>query len=330
MKIGILGSGFMGETHARAFAKLPDVQIVSVSSRHLDKAEKLAKQIGARALVDDYAILNDPAIDAVSITLPTHLHREYAIAALEAGKDVLLEKPFGMTVADCDAVIAAHRKSGRKLMIAHVVRFWPEYVSLVELVQSGKLGRPLTAVATRLSVVPGWANWFTDPALSGGAILDLSIHDYDALNWLLGKPKTVYARGHEAAPGLWNQVISIVDYGSVHGSVEGSEMMPKDYPFTAMLKVICEGGVVEFTFRAGGVSIEMGGGTTLTVNEPGKAYKLEAKQGDAYGEQIAYFADCVRADRAIERGTPEQARLAVQTCAAARKSLETGAVVAVE
>lgn len=330
MRIGILGSGFMGETHARAYAKLPDVQIAAVSSRHMEKAEKLAKEVGARAFVDDTAILNDPTIEAVSITLPTHLHREYAIAALQAGKHVLLEKPFGLTAADCDAVIAAHKQSGKKLMLAHVVRFWPEYVALVEFVQSGKLGRPLTAVATRLSVLPGWADWFTDPVLSGGAILDLSIHDYDALNWLFGQPKTVYARGHEARPGLWNQVISIVDYGSVHGSVEGSEMMPKDYPFTASLKVICEGGVVDFTFRAGGVSVEMSGGTTLTVYQPGKAYKLAAKEGDAYGDQIAYFVECARTNSPIERGTPEQGRLAVQTCAAARKSLGTGVPVSVE
>src|SRR5207253_1954021 len=121
-----------------------------------------------------------------------------------------------------------------------------------------------------------------------------------------GTPKTVYARGHQARPNLWNQVLTIVDYGATHGSVEGSEMMPKDYPFTSTLKVLCADGSVEFAFRAGGVSVEMGGGSSLTVYEPGRVYKLEAKTGDAYEVQAAYFVDCIRQNRQPTQGTPEQ------------------------
>ena len=76
MKIGILGSGFMGGTHARAYAKIPGVEVAAVSSRHLDKAEKLANEVGARATTDDCTIIEDPSIDAISNTLPTHLHAE--------------------------------------------------------------------------------------------------------------------------------------------------------------------------------------------------------------------------------------------------------------
>jgi predicted dehydrogenase len=140
-------------------------------------------------------------------------------------------------------------------------------------------------------------------------------------------PKTVYARGHQQKPGLWNHIHASLDYGDAQGFVEGSEFMPKDYPFTCALKVMCEGGVVEFTFRAGGVSVEMGGGTSLMVYEPGKAYALQAKPGDAYENQIAYFVDCVRNNRKPALGTSAEARLAVATADAARKSLETGKVV---
>src|SRR5215510_1342682 len=138
MKIGILGSGFMGGTHAKSFAKLPDVQVVTVSSRSMDKAEKLAKEVGARATTDDMSIVNDPSIDAISNTLPTHLHSEYTIAALQAGKHVLLEKPFALTASDCDKMIEVQQKSGKMLMIAQVCRFWPEYVALVDFVHSGR------------------------------------------------------------------------------------------------------------------------------------------------------------------------------------------------
>ncbi len=327
MKIGILGAGFMGSTHARAFAKMPDVQVAVVSSRSLDKASRLAQEVGARATANDWEIVEDPSLDAVSITLPTHLHPQFAIAALKAGKHVLLEKPFGLTVADCDAIMDAHRASSGILMIAHVLRFWPEYVKLVEIVHSGALGRPLSAVASRLSAPPGWADWFKDPALSGGAVLDLVVHDFDALNWVFGSPKTVYARGHQAAPGLWNDVHAIVDYGDAQGTIDGSEFLPAEYPFTCSLKIQCERGVGEFLFRAGGASIEQGGGSRLVIYEPGRAYVPEVEAGDAYERQIAYFVDCVRSRRAPSLGTPEQARLAVHLANAARRSLETGAVV---
>ncbi|HEY7750204.1 MAG TPA: Gfo/Idh/MocA family oxidoreductase [Aestuariivirgaceae bacterium] len=329
MRIGILGSGFMGTTHARAYGKIPGVSIAAVSSRNLDRAEKLAKEVGARATTDDRSIIDDPTIEAISNTLPTHLHAETTITALKAGKHVLLEKPFALTAADCDEMIATTKETGRALMVAHVLRFWGEYVSLVELVHSGKLGRPISAVAVRLSQLPAWADWFLNPVWSGGAVLDLCVHDFDALNWLFGTPKSVYARGKELKPGLWNDIHALVDYGGANGLVEGSEFMPQGYPFTAAMRVVCESGVVEFMFRAGGVSVEMGGGVSLMVHEAGKAYPLTAKPGDAYDNQASYFVDCIRNGIKPTLGTPEQARIAVATANAARRSLENGAVTGV-
>jgi UDP-N-acetylglucosamine 3-dehydrogenase len=326
MRIGILGSGFMGTTHARAYAKIPGVSIAAVSSRNLDRAEKLAKEVGARATIENRSIIDDPSIEAISNTLPTHLHAETTITALKAGKHVLLEKPFALTGADCDDMIATAKETDRTLMVAHVLRFWGEYVSLVELVHSGKLGKPISAVAARLSQLPAWADWFLNPVWSGGAVLDLCVHDFDALNWLFGTPKSVYARGEELKPGLWNDIHALVDYGGANGFVEGSEFMPQGYPFTAAMRVLCESGVVEFMFRAGGVSVEMGGGASLMVHEAGKAYPLTAKPGDAYDNQASYFVDCMRKGIKPTLGTPEQARIAVATANAARRSLENGAV----
>ena len=330
MKVGVLGSGFMGSTHTRAYAKINGVEVVAVSSRRLEKAQRLAEEVGAQATTDDMTVVSDPAIDAVSITLPTYLHAQYTIAALKAGKHVLLEKPFALTAAGCDGMMAAQKESGKILLVAHVLRFWGEYVSLVEFVQSGKFGRPLSAVATRRSQLPSWADWFLNPAWSGGAVLDLCVHDLDVMNWVFGAPKTVYARGRELKPGLWNNVHATIDYGDAEGFVEGSEFMPEGYPFTMALKVVCEGGIVEFKFRAGGVSVEMGGSNSLVAYEPGKSYALEAKPGDAYVNQAAYFIDCARNGRIPTVGTPEQAKLAVLTAELARQSLESGKVVALQ
>ena len=339
MNIGILGSGAMGRAHAKAFAKLDGVRVAAISSRTLANAQRLADEVGdsagavATATTDDMAIIADPTVTAVAITLPTHLHLRYTLAALRAGKPVLLEKPFALTVADCDAMLAAQRETGTPLMIAHVLRFWPEYVALVQFVKSGAMGQPLSAVASRLASPPR-ASWFRNADESGGAVLDLMIHDLDALNWVLGQPKSVYARGHLAAPGLWNDVHCILDYdgnqnsnqGSNQGSIEASQFYPHGFPFTMALKVLCERGTVEFSFR-GGSYLSAAAQVSLMAYEAGRAYALAVEPGDAYERQIAYFVACVREARAFEQGTPQQARLAVACSVAARESLETNTIV---
>lgn len=330
LKIGVLGAGFMGSTHARAYAKLPDVQVVAVSSRSGEKAGALGQEVGAEALIDSMALATDPRLEAISITLPTHLHKDHAIAALNAGKHVFLEKPMGLTVAECDAMIEAAQKNQRLLMTAHVLRFWPEYIALVDFVQSGQLGQPLSATASRLSARPTWGDWFANPDWTGGAVLDLQIHDLDTFNWLFGTPQTVYARGQRGAPGGWDHALTLVDYGKVKAFAEGTILMPAGYPFTMTLWVLCEKGSVEYTFRAGGTGVETGtsSGTNLMVYEAGQDPRpLSSPGGDGFESEVAYFVECIRAGRTPDRGTAEQGRLAVQTSLAARQSLETGQVV---
>jgi len=330
LKVGVLGAGFMGGTHARAFAKLPDVQVVGVSSRSAEKAAALAKEVGARPYADALALATDPQVDVVSVTLPTHLHQEHTVAALKAGKPVLLEKPMGLSVGECDAMIAAASQSGQILMLAHVLRFWPEYMAVVDFVKSGQLGKPLSATASRLSARPTWGDWFANPAWTGGAVLDLQIHDLDSFNWLFGVPKSVYARGQRGEPGGWDHALTLVDYGAVQCFAEGTVMMPDGYPFTMTLWVLCEKGSVEYTFRAEGTGVETGStsGTSLMVYESGQEpRRLPAPGGDGYEAQAAYFVECVRAGRMPEQCTAEQGRLAVQTALAARESLETNQVV---
>lgn len=330
LKVGILGAGFMGGTHARAYIKLADVQVVAVSSRSREKAEALAKEVGAEAMTDHLAVATDPRVDVISNTLPTHLHAEMTIAALNAGKHVFLEKPMGLSVEECDAMIEAARKNGRLLMMAHVLRFWPEYMALVEFVKGGALGKPLSATAKRLSAWPTWGDWFENPEWTGGAVLDLQIHDLDTLNWLFGTPKTVYARGQKGMFGGWDHALTLVDYGDVKAFAEGTVLMPAGYPFTMTLWVLCERGSVEYTLRAGGTGVETGtsAGTSLMVYESGQDPRpLASPGGDGYERQIAMFVECVRTGRLPEQGTAEQGRLAVQTALAARQSLETGQVM---
>jgi len=332
IKVGILGSGFMGGTHAKAFAKLPDVQIVGVSSRSLDKASTLAKEYGAEPYTDAMMLATDPRIDAVSITLPTQVHLEYTIAALNAGKHVLLEKPMALTVEQCDEMIASAKKNERILMVGQTLRFWPEYGMIRDLVKSGALGKPLSATAKRLLGPPRWAEYYMHPEWSGGEVVDLQIHDMDALNWFFGTPKTVYSRGQRSPEsGGWDLALTLVDYGDVVAFAEGSALQTPEYPFTMALWVLCENGSVEYTVRMGGAQVDSrdSGINLLEVIEKGKpTRRLQGPGLDAYDLEAAAFIESVRSGQPSPNGTPEDARLALATSLAAQRSLETGQIIA--
>ena len=327
MNIVVLGSGVMGQAHARAFAKIPNVRVLGVSSRHIEKANALASKVNAFATTDDLALIQHPDADAVSITLPTHLHKKFTIAALHAGKHVLLEKPFGLNTAECDAMMLAHKASRKLLMVAHVLRFWSDYVAVTGLIRSGVLGKPRSAEATRLSARPQWAQWFRDPKLSGGAVLDLMIHDFDMLNALFGAPRKIFARGRKSKQGAWDDVSALVEYANASATVRGSVMMPRQFPFTMSLKVLCERGAVEFAYRAGGAEIDTGSSSTFKVFTDDSAYALETDVYDAYDRQAEYFAECVRHNKKPSLGTPQQARLAIALANAACKALDTNKTV---
>jgi len=214
-------------------------------------------------------------------------------------------------------------------MVAHVLRFWPEYVALIDIVKRGELGKPISASAARLSVAQKPGSWFTRLDQSGGAIMDLMIHDLDALNWIFGRPTTVYARGTQTKPGFWNHAHVIVGYGKREAALECSHMMPPGYPFTMQLSVLCERGKVAFSYTAGGGGVQdgMGSASIVTISRDGTNERLQVESGDAYRAQIQYFIDCVRGGRQPTLGTPAQARLGVALSWAARRSLETGRVV---
>ncbi len=323
----------MGGTHARAFAAQPGVQVVGVSSRNAEKAGALAAEVGAQPFADAMALATHPDVDAVSVTLPTYLHTEFAVAALDAGKHVFLEKPMALTLAECDAIVAAAERSQGILMLAHVLRFWPEYMAIVALVQSGALGRPQSAMAWRHLTHPAWSDWFNDASRSGGAVLDLHIHDLDALNWLFGAPRTIYSRGARGPSGGYDQAISLIAYDGVNAVAEGTTLMPAGYPFSMLLTVRCEGGAVEYVLRAGGEQVDSAeaGQNSLLVYKPGEPPQpLPCVTGDPYAVEVAAFVQAAQTGVAPANGTPAQGRLAVATALAARRSIETGEVVTVD
>jgi predicted dehydrogenase len=328
VRVGVLGAGFMGGTHAKAYAAMPEVEVATIYAPSPGRGEPLAQEIGSRWTDDLRAVLADPAIDAVDICLPTPQHRSATEAALAAGKHVMLEKPIALSLEDAAALVRANEETDRVFMIAHVLRFWPEYVEIARQVESGELGRTRAGFASRRQPFPAWSALFSRSDLTGGAVVDMMIHDYDALNWLFGAPRAVTARGaRNPRSGGFDQVQVLIDYDDGRSAVvDGGMMMPESYPFSSRLEVLCERGAMEYAFRAGGRSVEMGAGVNdLTLfPKDGDPMRLAPAQTDPYAAECAYFIDCIREGKPATRATPADALQALAVSLAARDSLERG------
>lgn len=324
--VSILGAGFMGSAHAANYKALDGrVRVKTVASRTFERAARVAEAVVAEATTDLEAAIADPSVHAVDICLPTPLHREMAERAFAAGKHVFLEKPIALTPEDADAILAAAEHSGKTLMVGLVLRFWPEYVELQRRMAEGELGRPLAASARRLSPPADWNDWMADRSQSGGTVVDLMIHDLDQMNWLLGTPRSVYAS--EPTPG---HVHAVVEYDRACGIAEASMCMPRSYPFSSNIRVLCEGGVAEYAFSAAPVEGE--GNIGASTSAPGlrlypvggEATKVPVESADPWGPEIEHFVSCLERGREPEQGTGEQARLALLVALAANRSLESG------
>jgi UDP-N-acetylglucosamine 3-dehydrogenase len=327
--VAILGAGFMGTTHAAGWKALgPRARVRWVSSRSGQKAARVAASVGAQPTTDLFAPITDPAVQAVDICLPTFLHREACERAFAAGKHVLLEKPLALTREDADAILTIAARSGRVFVVGLVLRFFSEYVEIERRVRSRALGRPLAVSTYRLSPPPDWNDWMRDPARSGGPAVDLLIHDFDQMNWLLGRPRQVVARSAAAAGGGPGHIQALLEYDGATALAEGSLMMPRSYPFSAGIRVLCEKGVLEHGFRAapaeGGGNI--GGNVTRFLRlhpSAGGSETLPAETSDPWAAEIAYFAECVVEARSPLCGTGEQARDALLVSLAVNRSLRS-------
>jgi predicted dehydrogenase len=337
--IAILGGGFMGMTHAGAWAAQGDrCRVHVVASRTADKAAKVAAAAGgADVSADLEAAIDDDRVSLVDVCLPTALHRQYAERAFAAGKDVLLEKPLALTLEDAEAILEAASRSGRTLLVGLVLRFWPEYQELHALAERGEIGAVHSVSTLRLSPPADWNDWNADAAQSGGVAVDLVIHDFDQLEALLGPARTVAARAvRGGAHGAPQHVVCVTEHERGSGLAEGSMMLPASYPFTSNIRVLGERGILEYPFSAApaadGGNI---GGVDQAANRlrvypaDGAPRAVDVQSADPWHRQAAYLLDCLEGQRPPTLGTGEQALAALRLSLAANRSLERGTVESV-
>jgi predicted dehydrogenase len=338
INIGVIGLGFMAATHLKSYAKLPNARIASLcnaSGRNLDgDFSKVAGNIGdknplrldmsgVKAYRDYRELLADPRVDVVDICAPTFAHCELAVAALEAGKHVLCEKPVARDPDEARLIADAAAKAKGIFMPALCIRFWPEYAWVKQAIDDGRFGKVLGARFRRVSEPPGWGN-FMDGKRSGGALLDLHIHDVDFALHCFGKPKEIFAGGYPKVSGAIDHAMAQWTYGEGGPSVqlEGGWAMAGGFGFNMSFTLNFERATVDFDIARGADGLKL-----FESAQAPRVVTLEPSDG--YVEELRYFLNCIETGRKPARVTAADAVTSVELCFLEEESIQTGRVVAV-
>ena len=310
LQLGIAGVGGLGQLHLKNYLKRRDVQVIALATRtgkittgqtNLNEAGQSLVPAGAIVHAGYEKVCDDPRLDVVSINLPTDLHAPAAIRALENGKHVFCEKPIARHPAEAHRMLAAAKASGKLLMIGHCLRFFPEYVAADKIIRSGQYGKVLGASFARSGGMPTWGSelWFIKPARSGGAVIDLHIHDVDVALWWWGAPAKIEATG--ISPYL---IYSRWHYA--HGPVVQFECawdpVPKS-PFYYSFKIILEHATLLYDTRIN-LGLQL---ATATALEP---VPLDKTSG--YEQEDNYFLDAVVNGGNLDRCLPAAGALALE------------------
>jgi len=305
LKVLIVGAGFMGEVHARAYRCIEDVEIFGIVDKNEVKGERFSDEFNCPKFNDiSEGLLAD--VDFVDVCLPTLYHRDVVIESFKAGKDVICEKPVSLSVEEAEQIYYSSQKYGRKLMIAHVVRFWPEYFKLADMIKNNEIGDIKQITFSRYGAPPGWSegNWMLSDSKSGGIIFDLTIHDIDYSISLFGMPEWVFARRSMAGDGYTAYVNAILGYKDLNVLLESGFIMSGGYPFTT-----------GFRLSTGDISLEY-----VNKNKKGlikysadtAEQKLKYEDFDPYEKELRYFIECIRKDVKPLVGSGEDAVKAVK------------------
>ena len=308
MKVGLIGLGGMGFVHFNCYKKMSDVEI-AVADVRVDMAKEKIKDDAIPVYASLGELLQNEEVDFVDICTPSYLHAELSIEALNAGKHVLCEKPMSVSSSESARMIEASEKNGKLLMIAHVVRFMSPYVYLKSVIDSCELGKPIHITMSRISEAPiwSWENWMLTEEKSGGAALDLSIHDIDFAQYAFGAPNEVTST-HRPLDGSNDYIVSVLKYEGFSVNITGAWYNAK-IPFQATYIAIFENGYVQLK---DGKIYKNGEEITIEMGDTSEDTGINLSGADGYADEIAYFIDCIKNGKKPARVTPESSMNSVK------------------
>lgn len=341
IRIGIVGLGFMGRMHLRCVRTLKGIEPVAVcdvepgrigyeghdgvrdgGSGNIAGADGRPDFTGIDVYTDFDSMLSETKLDAVSITLPTYLHADYSVRALQAGLHVLCEKPMALSLDECRRMIETADATNRILQVGHCIRFWPEYVESKEIIDTGKYGRVKAASFRRLSMTPGWSwkSWIIDHAKSGGAMMDLHIHDADFVQYLFGLPRAVFCSAVRGPSGDYDHCVTNYMYDDEQViTAEGGWIMTDGFGFEMSFNIVLEQAVIQYdSTRDPAFRI---------CPADGDSYTPEIANGDGYSHEITHFRDRILGTTTKDILTPRQSADSVALVLAEKQSADQGKVI---
>ena len=329
MKLAFTGAGYIINIHAQAANVQKDVDLFAVVNRYSDKAKALVQKYNIKHHFETVEqLLEIGGMDALVIGTPNYLHASQAIAALNAGVHVMVEKPMAMNAREAFQMLEASQKSGALLMVAHCWRFDPEVLWLRWQAEAGRLGRIIRTKGYGVHALWGPSGWFTQKNLAGGgAMADVGVHAIDTARFLLGDPlpKSVYAHigtyytDHEVDDtGIlivnWDcGTVSYIESGWWQPHTDGPEAATHLY------------GTVGFGQVYPTYLLDQSG-----KEDPGFSYpRINHAPQSLYDDQMKYFIECIRNHRPPNPGGQE-GWINMKIIDAAYKSSKTGEVIMVE
>lgn len=308
LRVGICGFGGLGRMHARSLAGMEDVEIASVCDIDPAKLAPPAPPVApgafdigrCRTYADLGAMLRSEALDVLVNAAPTDVHAELAVQGLGAGCHVFSEKPIAIDAPSAKRMIEAGRRARRNLMIGHCLRFWCEYEMLRAMIADRRHGALLALDMVRIGGTPRSDSWYVDHRRSGGAILDLHIHDVDWCLDVLGVPERVQARARRGLSGGLDDVSALWSYRD--GPVVTLRGSWRAQAFTAGFRALFEQAQVEYAGATGG----------LQVTREGVREDVPGDGSSAYANEMRYFLDCCRRGERPARCLPEASLAAVE------------------
>ncbi len=323
MRIGLVGAGSMGVTHAAGWATT-DATLTGILCETCEEAEGLAGQYHLPV----YSTLDEllQHVDVVDICAPTHLHYEMVLKAAAANKPIICEKPLARTVDQGREMVAACKHAGVPLLVAHVVRYFPEYALAHSRVAAGHIGKPARLRLQRASYRPKKpaGNWFLDFEKSGGMMLDLMVHDFDYARWIAGDVESVFARSvdteHPDAPIDYAMAILRHRNGALSHVTGGWAYPPPE--FRTGFDIAGDAGLIEWESSAT-QPIEMLLTKSSDPNAPDVALPGSPVSESPYTTEIKEFYAALKGEKTA-RVTAEDGLAAVQIALAAIESARTG------
>ena len=338
IKIGLVGIGFMGMIHYLAAQALRGARVTAICSRD---PRKLAgdwrgirgnfgppgtrMDLGKIKRYPDFDdLLADPDIDLVDICTPTDRHPGMAVAALRAGKHVLVEKAIALTTDDADAMVAAARQAGKLLMVAHVLPFFPEFRFAADAVRGGQHGKLIGGHFTRVISRPDWSADIGDASKTGGPAVDLHIHDTHFIGLIAGVPQRVFSSGVSAADGSVEYLTTQYLYGPDGPALSCSSgaVAMSGRPFVHGYEIYLEKATLVYN----------SGGPALTVFTAEGQSQPALGSGDpivSFAAEIQAAIDGVSAGKEPDLLSGQLARDALVLCHRECESVRTGKAVEV-